>query len=163
MKRIFVAIILMLVFVAFTLMLFTGCRATKESTSVTVDSTSIVQTVKPDTNKTAPDSTKLHVELGCDSLNRVIIKMLNDKKSEGVSTNFNFDNGVIDYTTKRPEKVFISYPIQKTINRWHSYAKDNTVYVNYMTLFQKIFFWIGLGGCVVLLVFLGIKIKGRIL
>ena len=140
--------LLILIAMAFAVSIFTDCRAKKEtvsSVSATKDSSSIIQTLNKDSVRAKADSTKLHVELGCDSLNRVIIKLLGEKKTEGVSTNFNFDNGVLDYSTERPEKVFILYSVNKTSTKFfdNKVKTTETLYVNYMTWFQKVFFWIG--------------------
>jgi len=155
----FIILLYVVIFMAFCVLLLTQCTGPKLVTSDTKDSTSVVQTITPDTTKVKPDSTQLHVELTCDSLNRVIIKMLNDKKTDGVVTSLNFNNGVLDYKTQRPEKTIILYPIQKTINHWHAYTKTDTIFITQMNLFQKIFFCIGLISLLIFIVMLYFKFK----
>ena len=162
MKKIFVAIILMLVFVAFTLMLFTGCRTTKVTSSSKSDSTIYIEKIKLVPVITPPDSTWYWAWFKCDSTGHVIMAANNETKTNGVETETSFNDGKFNYKTKTVHDT-VYVPVKETTQINKSKQNDTiTVTIIKMNLFEKIFFWIGLGGCVVFLIWVGFKFKGLI-
>ncbi len=161
MKKIFVAIIFMLVFVAFTLMIFTGCRTAQVTSSSKSDSASYVEKIKLVPVVTPSDSTWYWAWFRCDTTGHVIMAATSETKTSGVQTETSFNDGKFNYKTKTVhDTVFV--PVKETSSYQKSKQAETIILIK-MSLFQKIFFWIGLIGLVLLLVFLGIKIKGRIL
>lgn len=89
------------------------------------------------------DSTSFYALLECDSMNNVVLKQLNEQKSKGIKSDFNFNNGRLDYNAKTvPDTVYIP-------------AKDSIIYkeipvevpriveVNVLSTWQTIQIWFG--------------------
>jgi len=67
------------------------------------------------------------------------------------------------YTTEKASKEIVTTAINKETKVKKQEKETITITLIKMSLFQKIFFWIGLIGSVAVLIYLGIKIKGRVL
>ncbi len=163
MKRFIVAIIFILVFIAFSLMIFTGCRTAKDTSSVTMNDSVYVEKLVPVYIQNPADSSLLDAYFKCDSLGNVYIAQITDLKSKGIQTSLNFNKGNLIYKTNKPADSILTYTINKETKINNQLTTTITKTVTQMSSFEKVFFWIGLIGTVLLLVFLGIKIKGRIL
>ena len=144
---------------AFCVLLLTQCTGPKLVTSDIKDSTSVIQTIKPDSTILAPDSTLFYALFRCDSMGKVYIASLNEHKTDGVKTETSFNNGIFNYSTVRPKKIIITYTINNVTTIRRQEKTTVTVTIIKMNLFQKIFFWIGLGSLLIFIVMLYYKFK----
>lgn len=133
-----------LIIILFAFGLLAGCRTQKLITSDVSDVTIDIQKVRPDTITTPADSTLLKAYFRCDSLGNVYIAQIIDLSSKGVNTAVNFDNGMLSYNTNRPETKTITFSIDHYFSRTFKKTITNTITIIKMSLFQKIFFWIGI-------------------
>lgn len=124
--------------------LFISCKTKKEITSDRSDSLVYIEKLKFDTIITPADSSWLKAWFKCDSLGNVYISELIDLKSKEINSDFNFSKGVLSYGTKRDEKKTIIESKNIYINRRIKETITITKTIVKMSMFQKIFFWIGI-------------------
>ncbi|MFZ4400909.1 MAG: hypothetical protein ACOYO1_12810 [Bacteroidales bacterium] len=123
--------------------LFLSCKTQKQITSDKTDSLVYIEKLRFDTITTPADSSWLFASFKCDSLGNVYIAEILDLKSKEVSTSLNFNKGILNFGTKREEKKTIVPCIDRYINRRIKATITLTKTLVKMSLFQKIFFWIG--------------------
>ncbi len=90
------------------------------------------------------DSSLMEALLGCDSLNRVVLRELREQKSNSTSTSFNIDStGRIEYrTVYRPDTIYVT--VTDTIIRKEMPVMVPVVQeINRLTWWQKLFAWTG--------------------
>jgi len=133
-----------ILFILLFFALFAGCKTQKQITSDKSDSLVYIEKLRFDTITTSADSSWLFASFKCDSLGQVYLSELLDLKSKEVATSFNFSKGILNFDTKREEKKtlipckdrFIDRRIKETITLTKTIVK--------MSVYQKIFFWIGI-------------------
>ncbi|MFZ4412440.1 MAG: hypothetical protein ACOYOV_05090 [Bacteroidales bacterium] len=133
-----------IIFIAMIVSLFISCKTKKEITSDRSDSLVYIEKLKFDTIITPADSSWLKAWFKCDSLGNVYISELIDLKSKEINSDFNFSKGVLSYGTKRDEKKTIIESKNIYINRRIKETITITKTIVKMSMFQKIFFWIGI-------------------
>ena len=138
--------------------LFSSCKTQKNSTSSTRDST-YVEKVVPVYIQLPADSSWYWAWFKCDSTGHVVISASSDIKTKGISTDVSFDNGKFNYKTNRPADSIKVITINKEIRINTELSKTFTVTVIKMSLFQKIFFWIGIGSILLFIILLYLKFK----
>ena len=157
------AVLLFLIFAVLVVWLLSGCKTPVQTSSVKINDSTYVEKLVHDTTRIPADSSWFYAWLKCDSLGNVIIASLYDHKTEGIKTDVTFNNGKLIYTTEKASKEIVTTAINKETKVKKQDKETITITLIKMSLFQKIFFWIGLIGSVAGLIYLGIKIKGRIL
>ena len=133
-----------IIFILLAFSLLISCKTKKEITSDRSDSLIYIEKIKLDTIITPADSSWLKAWFKCDSLGNVYISELIDLKSKEINSDFNFSKGVLSYGTKRDEKKTIIESKNIYINRRIKETITITKTIVKMSMFQKIFFWIGI-------------------
>jgi hypothetical protein len=135
--------------------LLVSCRTTKESTqSSDISEYSYVkETVVP--VAVPADSLTLQALFECDSLNNVLMRSLNEKKSSNISSLLSFADGVLSYSAvSKPDSI-------KTVNVEKGTKYQKTVTINTKTIETKylrgFLWWSGVLFWIVLLTRLIIK------
>jgi len=136
-----------LIFIIIVFSLF-SCKTQKQITSDKSDSTVYIETLRFDTIITPADSSWLFANFKCDSLGNVYLAEIKNLKSKGLITSLDFTNGILNFATRREE---IKTPVP-CVDRYFTRRIKETIYITKtiikMSLFQKIFFWLGLSGVV---------------
>ena len=145
------------------LCLLASCKTPVQTSLVKTNDSTYVEKLVHDTTRIPADSSWFYAWLKCDSLGNVFIASLSDHKTEGIKTDVTFNNGKLIYTTEKASKEIVTTAINKETKVKKQEKETITITLIKMSLFQKIFFWIGLIGSVAGLLYLGIKIKERIL
>ncbi|MFZ4414653.1 MAG: hypothetical protein ACOYOV_16335 [Bacteroidales bacterium] len=132
--------------IIFILIVFSllSCKTQKQITSEKSDSTVYIETLRFDTVTTPADSSWLKAYFKCDSLGNVYIAQMKDFKTNELNTQFNFENGILNYSTNRNEKKTLHPCVDRYINRRINTTLTVTKTIIKMSMFQKIFFWMGL-------------------
>ena len=151
------------IYIILFISLLTACKTPVQTSSVKTNDSTYVEKLVHDTTRIPADSSWFYAWLKCDSLGNVFIASLSDHKTEGIKTDVNFNNGKLIYKTEKASKEIVTTVINKETKVKKQDKETITITLIKMSLFQKIFFWIGLIGSVAGLIYLGIKIKGRIL
>lgn len=107
-----------------------------------------------------PDSSSLKALFECDSLNRVILKELDESKSSGFQSQFKFQDSKLTYEVKTVIDTVYVHVSDTSINREISIRTVEYVEVNKLTKWQVIQIWIGriLGLLAVIIIVVKIKI-----
>ena len=151
------------IYIILFISLLTACKTPVQTSSVKISDSTYVEKLVHDTTRIPADSSWFYAWLKCDSLGNVFIASLSDHKTEGIKTDVTFNNGKLIYKTEKASKEIVTTAINKETKVKKQDKESITITLIKMSLFQKIFFWIGLIGSVAGLIYLGIKIKGRIL
>ena len=151
------------IYIILFISLLTACKTPVQTSSVKTNDSTYVEKLVHDTTRIPADSSWFYAWLKCDSLGNVFIASLSDHKTEGIKTDVTFNNGKLIYKTEKASKEIVTTAINKETKVKKQDKESITITLIKMSLFQKIFFWIGLIGSVAGLIYLGIKIKGRIL
>lgn len=121
-----------------------SCRVQKDTVIQKNDSLIYIEKIRFDTVTTPVDSSWLKAYFKCDSLGNVYIAQMKDFKTNELNTQFNFENGILNYSTNRNEKKTLHPCIDRYINRRINTTLTVTKTIIKMSMFQKIFFWMGL-------------------
>jgi hypothetical protein len=140
---------LIFILIVFSLL---SCKTQKQITSEKSDSTVYIETLRFDTITTPADSSWLKAYFKCDSLGNVYIAQMKDFKTNDLNTQFNFENGILNYSTNRDEKKTLHPCIDRYIYRRINTTLTVTKTIIKMSMFQKIFFWLGLISIVVFII-----------
>ncbi|MFZ4400607.1 MAG: hypothetical protein ACOYO1_11275 [Bacteroidales bacterium] len=140
-----------LIFLLFALSLL-SCRVQKDTVIQKNDSLVYIETLRFDTITTPADSSWLKAYFKCDSLGNVYIAQMKDFKTNELNTQFNFENGILNYSTNRDEKKTLHPCVDRYINRRINTTLTVTKTIIKMSMFQKIFFWLGLISIVVFVI-----------
>ena len=151
------------IYIILLISLLTACKTPVQTSSVKTNDSTYVEKLVHDTTRIPADSSWFYAWLKCDSLGNVFIASLSDHKTEGIKTDVTFNNGKLIYTTEKASKEIVTTAINKETKVKKQEKETITITLIKMNLFQKIFFWIGLIGSVAVLIYLGIKIKERVL
>jgi len=151
------------IYIILFISLLTACKTPIQTSSVKTNDSTYVEKLVHDTTRIPADSSWFYAWLKCDSLGNVFIASLSDHKTEGIKTDVTFNNGKLIYKTEKASKEIVTTAINKETKVKKQDKETITITLIKMSLFQRIFFWIGLIGSVAGLIYLGIKIKGRIL
>jgi len=124
------------------------------------DSIIFDQRVIVDTLVIPADSSMLEILFGCDSLNRVYVRALNERSSQSVITRWKFSDNTLYYTTSRDSLEKIITSLETRIKEYSStriVQKPVTITNNSkFAHFALWWFWIS---CMVVLAYLAIKFK----
>ena len=132
-----------LIFLLFALSLM-SCRVQKETVIQKNDSLVYIETLRFDTVTTPADSSWLFASFKCDSLGNVYLAEIKDLKSKGLITSLDFTNGILNFATRREETKTPVPCVDRYINRRINTTLTVTKTIIKMSMFQKIFFWLGL-------------------
>ena len=107
-----------------------------------------------------PDSSSLKALFECDSLNRVILKELNESKSSGLQSKFKFQDSKLFYEVKTTSDTVYVQVSDTSINREIPIKTVEYVELNKLTQWQVIQIWIGriMGLLAVIIIVVKIKI-----
>ncbi|MCX6231164.1 MAG: hypothetical protein NTZ33_06430 [Bacteroidetes bacterium] len=121
-----------------------SCKTQKQITSDKSDSQVYIEKLRFDTITTPADSSWLFASFKCDSLGQVYLSELLDLKSKEVASSFNFSKGILNFATKREEKKTIIPCKDRFFDRRIKETITLTKTIVKMSVFQKLFFWIGI-------------------
>jgi hypothetical protein len=148
-----------IIFILMVFSLLISCKAKKEITSDRSDSTVYIEKLRFDTVITPADSSWLKAWFKCDSLGNVYVSQLIDLKSKEINSDFSFSDGVLSYSTQRDEKKTAVPCVDRYFTKKQKETITITKTIVKMSMFQKIFFWLGLIGVIVSGVLLYFKLK----
>jgi hypothetical protein len=125
------------------IVLLIGCKSQKPITQVELKDT-IKITQKVDTIVLPQDSSLLEALFFCDSTNSVMLKELNEQKTNNISSDFNLKEGKLTYKTKVIRDTAYVYSVDTLIVK----SKPVRVVkeVNILSKFQRWLIFIGLLG-----------------
>ena len=139
--------------------LLTACKTPVQTSSVKTNDSTYVEKLVHDTTRIPADSSWFYAWLKCDSLGNVFIASLSDHKTEGIKTDVTFNNGKLIYTTEKASKEIVTTAINKETKVKKQDKETITITLIKMSLFQKIFFWIGIGSTLAAGIFIYLKFK----
>jgi len=133
-----------------------GCKPKQQATE-RLTSEKYVEKDKLTPYVAKADSAVLKAQFRCDSLNRVLLMNLSEIKSANMSSQFSFNNGVLDYTSATdPDTVWI-----KSTNKYHYIYRNITKTMSITTIktvkvevpVRGVLWWFGLINFLVLVVY----------
>lgn len=142
----------------FTIVL-AGCNTSKHIQQVPIE-TKIEIRERLVSIKLPADSSSLKALFECDSLNRVILKELNESKSSGFESHFKFQDSKLFYEVKNVRDTVYVQVSDTSINREIPIRTVEYVELNKLTKWQVIQIWIGriMGLLAVIIIVVKIKI-----
>jgi len=131
--------------VLLSFILVIGCRSTKETQNNAIVPIQyrekIVERLVP--VQAPADSANIAALFECDSLNRVIMKNLDEQKSKHTESQFSFNAGVLKYKVTTAPDISFAKVRDSIVYREVPIRVPVEVKVNYLTWWQKL--WINIG------------------
>jgi len=136
------------------------------SDSSRTDSISYIEKPIPLPVVVQADSTMLEALFGCDSLNQVFIKRINEIVSKGPRTEIIFKDNTLYYRTNRDSLQTVVWALEKELKQRTTTIVHDSIYIEKAPViiyqnnkFAKFSIWWFFGSCVVVLIYLIVKLR----
>ncbi len=154
-------VLIVLMFSLLVVWLLSACKTPVQTSSSTSDSTIYVEKIKIVPVYTPPDSAWYWAWFKCDSTGHVIMTNSTEVKTNNVSSSVLFNDGKFNYKIKTVHDT-VKIPVKETSLITKSNKSETiTVEVIKMSLFQKIFFWIGIFSTLAVGIFVFMKFRNN--